>query len=97
MASIYLLLEEEQQLLVGDIEDPVEAWKVLSDAYEPSSRARIASLWLQFINLKNADRWINEHFPWKSNAVAYLSAKLARQLTHHLIACGSGAITQSTR
>lgn len=50
MATIYLQAEEEQQMLIGDIEDPIEAWKTLGDAYEPSSRARIASLRLQFIN-----------------------------------------------
>lgn len=43
MATIYLQVEEEQQMLIGDIEDPIEAWKILGEAYEPSSRARIAS------------------------------------------------------
>lgn len=55
LATIYLLLEEEQQMLVGDTEDPKDAWAMLKEAYEPSSRARIASLRLHFINLRMQD------------------------------------------
>ncbi|KAG8193880.1 hypothetical protein JTE90_011440 [Oedothorax gibbosus] len=52
LATVFLSQEDNQKDLIGEADDPSEAWKLLEDIYEPKSRARIAALRNEFFNLK---------------------------------------------
>ncbi|KAG8185422.1 hypothetical protein JTE90_018641 [Oedothorax gibbosus] len=44
LATVFLSQEDNQKDLIGEADDPSEAWKLLEDISKPKSRARIAAL-----------------------------------------------------
>lgn len=50
--TIYLSIEERLRPLIGETKDGKEAWEILRDNFEPSTRARLAALIDEFFEIR---------------------------------------------
>ncbi|GBN08374.1 Retrovirus-related Pol polyprotein from transposon TNT 1-94 [Araneus ventricosus] len=51
-ATIYLSIEKEYRILISEVDDSPQAWKILQKHFRPDSRARVISLTDEFFSCK---------------------------------------------
>ncbi|GBN12901.1 Retrovirus-related Pol polyprotein from transposon TNT 1-94 [Araneus ventricosus] len=51
-ATIYLSIENEYRILISEVDDSPQAWKILQKHFRPDSRARVISLTDEFFSCK---------------------------------------------